>query len=65
MCEDLNSLKHHKQIKIAWDNPKEDLIPKLKKIIKWIKPYKLMCYVWIGYWSSPEKDLYRVEELRK
>ena len=24
-----------------------------------------MCYVLIGYWSTPEEDLYRVEELRK
>jgi hypothetical protein len=60
----LNQLKHYKQIHIAWDNPKENILPKLKHITRWIKPYKLMCYVLIGYWSTPEEDLYRVETLR-
>lgn len=61
----LNSLKYKKQIKIAWDNPKDDLEPKLKQIIEWIRPYKLMCFVLIGYNSTPEEDLHRVETLRK
>lgn len=61
----LNKIKRYKQIHIAWDNPKEDLIPRLKSIIEHIKPYKLMCYVLIGYWSTPEEDLYRVEKLRE
>lgn len=65
MCNALNIFKHYKQIKIAWDNPKEDLLPQLEQIVKWINPYKLMCYVLIGFWSTPEEDLYRVEELRK
>lgn len=60
----LNKIKRHKQIHIAWDNPKEDLEPKFKEVIRWIKPYKLMCYVLIGYWSTPEEDLNRVETLR-
>ena len=59
----LNKLNHLKQIHIAWDNPKKDLLPKLKQITNWIKPYKLMCYVLIGYWSSEEEDLYRVRKL--
>ncbi len=61
----LNKIRHFKQIHIAWDNPKDNLLPKLKEIMKWIKPYKLMCYVLIGYWSTPEEDLYRVEKLRE
>lgn len=64
MCDALNSLKHKKQIHIAWDDPKENLLPKIKEIIKYIKPYKILCYVLIGYWSTPEEDLYRVESLR-
>jgi hypothetical protein len=60
----LNKMKHHKQIHIAWDDPRVDLIPKLQEIIKWVKPYKLMCYVLIGYWSTPEEDLHRIEALR-
>lgn len=61
----LNKLKHYKQIHIAWDNPRIDLIPKLKEILKYVKPYKLMSYVLIGYDSTPEQDLYRVEKLRE
>jgi len=64
-AESLLTLRHIKQIKIAWDNPQENLEPKLKQIIKWIKPYRLMCYVLIGFWSTEEEDLYRVETLRK
>lgn len=61
----LQSLKLYKQIHIAWDNPKDNLLPKIKELMQYIKPYKIMCYVLIGYWSSKEEDLYRVEELKK
>jgi hypothetical protein len=64
-CDALNRLRHQKQIKIAWDNPKEDLRPKLKEVTRQIKPYKLMCYVLIGFSSTPEQDLWRVETLRR
>ena len=61
----LNKLKHHKQIHIAWDNPKDNIIPRIEEMIKHVKPYKIMCYVLIGYWSTPEQDLYRIEKLRE
>ena len=66
-CLALNGLRRweKKQFKIAWDNPKQDLVPKLKEIIKWIKSYKLMCYVLIGYASTEQQDLFRVETLRE
>jgi hypothetical protein len=64
MCEALNSLHHEHQIKIAWDEPKQDMEPKLKEITSIIKPYKLMCYVLIGHGSTPDQDLMRVEKLR-
>jgi len=63
--EALQSVRIHKHLHIAWDNPKDDLIPKIKELCEYVKPYKIMCYVLIGYWSTPEEDLYRVEELRK
>lgn len=63
-CVALNSLKLHKQIYIAWDNPRDKLEPKLKIITSYIKPSRIACYVLIGYWSTPEEDLYRVETLR-
>ena len=65
MLSFLNEVKHYKQIKIAWDNPKNKKIkPAILEMIKHIKPYKIMCYVLIGYRSTPKEDLYRVETLR-
>ena len=61
----LERLKLQGQIHIAWDNPKDDLVDKIKELCGFVKPYKIMCYVLIGYWSSKEEDLWRVEELRK
>lgn len=61
----LNKMKHTGQIHIAWDNPKVNINEQIKEVIKWIKPYKLMCYVLIGYDSTPEEDYYRVEKLRE
>ena len=54
-----------KTVHCAWDNPRDDLGTKFREIVKYIKPYKIMCYVLIGYWSSPEEDLMRVEKLRE
>lgn len=64
-CLALKSIKRYKQIKIAWDNPKQNLIKKLKEITQYLKPYTLMCYVLIGFNSTPKEDLYRIEALRK
>lgn len=66
-CKSLISLKRYKQkqIKMAWDNPCENLIPKFQEIIKIIKPYRIMVYVLIGFNSTPQEDLFRVEQLRK
>ncbi len=62
----LSSLKLYKQLHIAWDNPRENhsIIPRIKLLTNFIKPYKIMCYVLIGYWSTPRDDLARVETLR-
>jgi len=60
----LSKLKIHGQIHTAWDNPKEDVVPHFETLTRHIKPYKIMCYVLIGYWSTPEQDLYRIETLR-
>ena len=57
-----------KQIHFAWDDPRhEKLIHKgLKTCIEaGIKPYQMAFYVLIGYHSTPEEDLHRVEVLRE
>lgn len=63
-CKALMSLKHEKRIKIAWDDPKFDMVPVLKKVLKHISGWRFMCYVLIGFNSTPEEDLMRLEELR-
>lgn len=59
----LQSLKHRKAFKFAWDNPRDNLDDKIELLLDYIKPSKLMCYVLIGYWSSEEEDLQRVMHL--
>lgn len=65
-CKELASLKHHKQLKIAWDEMVDErkVLDGIKRLTTYIKPYKIMCYVLIGYYFSPDIDLYRVETLR-
>jgi hypothetical protein len=60
----LTTLRHHKQIKMAWDNPHENLEPLFKHAKQIIPPHKIMVYVLIGFNSTPDEDLHRVETLR-
>ena len=60
----LNSMKlSGSSIHIAWDNPKDNILPQLKEMLKTVKKYKIACYVLIGYWSTIGEDYYRVMEL--
>lgn len=61
--EALNRLKHYKNIKFAWDNPRDNIDDKIEELLEYVKPRKLMCYVLIGYWSTPEQDLERIMHL--
>ena len=62
-AEALSTLKFHKSFKFAWDNPRDNIDDKIELLLDYIKPYKLQCYVLIGYWSSPEEDYRRVMHL--
>ena len=61
----LNKLRLHRRIHIAWDLPQIDLTNKLQEVIKYIKPYKLMCYILVGFNSTIEEDMYRIERCRE
>lgn len=61
--EALQELKHKHAFKFAWDNPRDNIDNKIEELLDYIKPSKLMCYVLIGFWSTPEEDLYRVMHL--
>jgi hypothetical protein len=60
----LARLRFHKQVKIAWDNPKVNLIPHLERAVDNFPKYNLMCYVLIGFNSTPDEDLHRVMTLK-
>lgn len=61
----LNRLPLLKPIHIAWDLPQIDLTHKLREVVKHIKPYKICCYVLVGFNSTPEQDLYRLRRLKE
>lgn len=62
----LNRFKMKKSnIHIAWDNPKDNILPQLKEMVKYVKRYKITCYVLIGYWSTMEEDYSRVKILQE
>lgn len=61
----LNKLPLKKPIHIAWDLPGIDLTDKLREITKYIKPYKIYCYVLVGFNSTNEQDLYRLNRLKE
>ena len=64
-AEAINSLRHYKAFKFAWDNPRDNIDDKIELLLNFMKPYKVMCYVLIGFWSTPEEDLYRVTHLQE
>lgn len=62
-CGALRSLPI-KVLHVAWDNPQVDLSAQLNFLGDRFSRKKIRCYVLIGYDSSPEEDLNRVETLR-
>jgi len=66
MCEALKHTRHHKRLKIAWDNPKSLLVEDgIKLLLKFVRPSKIMCYVLTGFGSTLEEDKMRVEKLHE
>lgn len=64
-AKELNTLKIKNGICIAWDNPKQNLEPYLAHLVTLIKPYKLRCYVLVGFNSTIKEDLHRIYTLQK
>jgi len=63
--EAINRLRIHKQVRTAWDNPKDDLIKNFELMIQYIPKSRIMVYVLIGYWSTQKQDLERVMKIRE
>lgn len=64
-AEALASIKHLRSIHYAWDLiPSETSIMEGVKILsKYIKPYRHMCFILVGYNTSFEEDVYRFRRL--
>jgi hypothetical protein len=63
--EEIKKLRIYKQIRTAWDDPREDLTYGLTEMAGVFGKSKIMVYVLIGYWSTPEEDLMRVEKIKE
>ena len=62
----LASVKQAKRIHFAWDSPAQDAaVPRGVEILKrnGIRPYRLMFYVLVGFNTTPEYDMHRIESL--
>ena len=62
----LSKVKLWKQIRFAWDSMdlEEDVLKGIAILKKYMLPYRLMCYVLIGWDTTEDEDLYRVEMLK-
>ena len=40
-------------------------LARLKEMVKYVKPYKITCYVLVGFNSTIEQDLFRLNTLRE
>ncbi len=65
MCKCLRHTNHRKQLKIAWDYPNQDLTKSIEKLLSYISPSKVMCYVLTGHNSTLQEDIYRIRTLEK
>ena len=67
-CKALSELKI-KGIHCAWDNyeDKDIILPKIKLLIKYIKPYKITTYVLVGFKNKEiiDEDIERVLTLKE
>lgn len=61
----LKSLKMKGYIHIAWDLPQLDLTPQLERMVKHISARKIACYVLVGFNSTIEQDLHRLNTLKR
>ena len=61
----LNKLRLKRNIHIAWDLPQLDLEDRIKELLKHFSHNKVTCYVLIGFNSTIDQDLHRLEVCKK
>jgi hypothetical protein len=67
MCGVLRFVRRWGRYHSAWDNPAEEyqILRGLRLLRDMVSQHDLMVYVLIGFNTSPEEDLYRVQKLRE
>lgn len=61
----INKIRLKNYVHIAWDLPQIDLTEKLESALRYIRDWKLVCYILVGYNSTREQDLFRLETCRR
>lgn len=61
----LSKMRIKDNICIAWDNPKDNIIPNLNELLKYIPPYKIRCYILLGFNSTVSEDYRRANLLKE
>lgn len=61
--EALQKLKFKFPVKIGWDNPRQNIDDKIELMLEYLKPNQIECYILIGYWSTEQEDVYRIEHI--
>ncbi len=61
----LNKLKIDGSIHIAWDFATKNILENIKDMLKYVKAYKIICYILVGFNTNIEQDLYRVRKLKE
>src|SRR5574344_1401559 len=61
----LNKLRLKRNIHIAWDLPQLDLEDRIKELLKHFSHNKVTCYVLIGFNSTIDQDLHRLDICKK
>lgn len=63
----LSEVKHLRSLHYAWDlmGFENQVMEGIKTLSKYIKPYKHMCFILVGYNTDFKEDMYRFKKLRE
>lgn len=63
----LSEVKHLRSLHYAWNlmGFEKEVMEGIRTLSKYIKPYKHMCFMLVGFNTSFEEDIYRFRKLRE
>jgi len=61
----LSSIKHLRSLHYAWDlmEHENQVLSGIKRLVKYIKPYRHMCFMLVGFNTNFDEDFYRFRRL--